>query len=488
MEIKKQQIGNDCISIVGSKSAEVTCRIDTADRGGAKRILSVTATPSISQVETVAGQARVEGKVSYKLLYLDAEDHLAGLEYYCDLQTIVEDERIDASRATATSYVADEHAKIHEDVITLDATVDIDVMQLLGKGGDAIAEADCECKEATITLGRITPIGEEKFDVADEIETGESIDRILLFDARVGMDDLKSTPSGSTLAGNVIADIVYLADGAVKSRTITIPFAEEIQADGDIAGTLAVKSSRIVISGEENNSIIRVETVLSYSGYRYEGEQVTVIEDMYAEGENLDVRRETIVCNRPAGRYHLRHKLHVETPLGEETGNLDKVFAALPCRLGLANLVPDEDSVTLEGLAVVSVLGEGDGIVAATVELPFSAPFGAVGVTSKDLIKGQAIIEGVEAAVKGGMLDVTVTFGAMIERYEPTAIDYIAEVQATPKEDGDQAAISVYFPTHGETLWDVARAVGVSPSVLAEHNPNWQDDPRRVIVFRHKAL
>lgn len=488
MEIKTQQLVNDCINAVGSKSIDAVCTIDTSERGGAHRILSVSASSAVTQVETVEGQARVEGRVNYKLLYLDGEGRPAGLDYYCDWQTVVEDPAIDASYAKAISVVADDHAGIRDNVITLTADVDIEVYQAVSTSVEAIVEAECECLETPCQLNKIIHLAETRYDVADEIETGENIERVLLFDARCGLGEIKPGPLGNTLEGVVLADVVYLVDGNLKSRRLSIPFGEELELDGEISGTLSVKSARIVVSGEENNSILRVETVLSFAGYRHEEQEGKVVADMYAPDLDLAMTKGELLCRKPAGHYHLSEKVSAQTPIGEETGNVGRVVCALPARLSVANWVPGEDSITMEGLAVVSVVGEGDGIVAATVELPFSATCSAQGVTEDSLLQGTAYIGGVEAVIKGGVLEVTALIKGCVECYQPVLIEYVSKVEEAPAAMAEGAAISVYFPSQGETLWDVARAVRVSPKELAALNPDMGDKPQRVIVFRHQEI
>ncbi len=489
MEFKKQKINNDCINTVGSDTIEATCQIDTAARGGAKQLLTVTADATATQVETVEGQARVEGRVNYKILYLDGEDHVNGLEYYCDWQALIEDERIDPSRATATAYVADDKAALNGDIIDLTAQVSVDVWQTISSSFEGIVDGECECKTKEIEVGRIVPLPEVRFDLSDEIETNETVDRVLYFDARAVVDEIKQATMGSTVEGTLYADVVYLSGGELRSKQLPIPFAEEIEQDGDIAAEVAVKSARVVVSGEENNGVIRVETVLTLSAYRNESESVTVVEEMFAEGYDLEYDHARMVCKRPHSHYTLRHKIGIQTPIGEETGNISRIITALPCRLGLANLVAGTDQITVEGLAVVSVVGEGEGMVSATVEIPFSVTAPAKGVSEDCLLDGTATLCGVEATIKGGMLDVSVTLVARVNGYLPVIVDYIPQAQAVEAQDeGDAPAISVYFPQAGESLWDVAREVKVSPAKLQALNPDWEEEPRRVIVFRHKEM
>ena len=104
----------------------VETRVDAADRGGAEKVLSLEADVRLIGTELLDGEAEVSGKVNYRLLYLDRQSRLCGLDYFKDFKCRVAGEAIKPNGKCSVAFtVPDAESTIKGETIELSAFVDV---------------------------------------------------------------------------------------------------------------------------------------------------------------------------------------------------------------------------------------------------------------------------------------------------------------------------------------------------------------------------
>jgi hypothetical protein len=84
MSFRFNEIKSDCIKKIASAEVVVDTLISDAESGGADKVLSVSADGRLLSAEVLGETARVSGRVNFKLLYLDKEGTVRGLDYFAD--------------------------------------------------------------------------------------------------------------------------------------------------------------------------------------------------------------------------------------------------------------------------------------------------------------------------------------------------------------------------------------------------------------------
>ncbi len=493
MNIQQQTINNDCVLQVGYGQAVVNCDIATTERGGVSRILSVNCDACATNVETVVGQANVSGRVNYRILYLDDEGKVSGLDYFCEFDQSVTDERIDTSRAVASLVVVDTDCRTLQGNIRLQAVVDIRLYQIVSHTDQIVTDTGCEQQTQTIQSVSLAPLGENSFEVVEEVDSGCNIDRILMFSVGSVLTDSRPTADGTQVCGQVMANVVFLSDDNVVVRHIPFDFAEELDITGEVDLRLGVKSSRLVLTGDEGSNILRVEVVLCVSGYNVQRTDVVAVTDAFAPDCDLVPDGRCFLCRRPIGRFVHRERLSTQINATDDMPVIRKLLSGTVNRVNVAGWIAEPDRVVAEGVAVIGLLyltDEGQ-LTSAEVDVPFSVPFAAQGVTCDSYLDGDALAVGIDAVLRGQQVDVTVQLLLSVNAYAPQKVCYVGDYTAKPVDSGNQSVISVYFAAPSDTLWDIARRVRVAPSELLALNPELEtpsDTPRRVIIFRHRDL
>ena len=490
MELNYQTIKNDCVQAVAKGQTVVRTDVDLADRGGVGKLLSVSVDATVTSVEAVEGSARVYGRAVYKVLYLDAEGKIGGLDYFGEFDFDVVDEAIAVGATWATAGVLDSDCTVTGSTLHLEAVCEVSITQIISHEADVVTSADCECLEEVISTVSLSPIAESNFEVVEEVESHASVDRVLLFDAKALHTATRQGVDSTTVEGKVFAQVVYRTEGEIKSQAIVFDYAEQLDVEGDVDLTVSLKQAKLVLTGEDDNNVFRVETVLSVKGNRLVKNEYTAVLDAFRPDCDVRVAGDNFLCRRYEGLTTRTER--VSQKVDEAELDLSAgVLAATASRVNLANVIASDGQITVEGLAVANVLyrvQEG-GLASGEVELPFSVTFAAPSVSAECTLAGEALVLSV-SVVGAGVVECELVFA--VKCYRPYLVRYVTAIEAQPTACKD-AVMSVYFAPVEATLWDIARAVHVSPSQLLRQNPDLADAPedgamRRVVVFRHRDL
>jgi len=490
MESTYQTIKNDCVQAVAKGQTVVRTDVDLTDRGGVGKLLSVSVDATVTSVEAVEGSARVYGRAVYKVLYLDAEGKISGLDYFGEFDFDVADEAIAVGATWANACILDSDCTVMGGVLHLEAVCEVNLTQIITHEADVVTSADGECLEETVSTVSLSPIAESNFEVVEEVESGASVDRVLLFDAKALHTATRQGVDSTTVEGKLYAEVVYRTAGEVKSHAITVDFAEQLDVEGDVDLLVTLKQAKLVLTGEDDNNVFRVEAVLSVKGNRLVKNEYSAVVDAYLPDCEIKLTGDCFVCRRYEGLIARTERVSQRVD-SSELNLSEGVVAATVSRVNLANVIPSDGQITVEGLSVVNVLyrAEEGALAAGEVELPFSVTFGAPAVSADCVLTGEAIALGV-SATSTGVVECDLVFA--VKCYRPYLVRYVTAIDCEPIVCKD-AVMSVYFAPADATLWDIARAVHVSPSRLLKQNPALAEAPedgamRRVVVFRHRDL
>ena len=485
----KQTITNDCIVAVAKGQTVVRTEVDVQERGGAAKLLSVGTDAVVNSVEAVAGEARIYGRVNYKILYLDEEGKVCGLDYFGEYDMIVRDDAIAVGNTLAQAEVLDADCTLVGGVMHLEAVCEVSLLQVVAHTAEAVTDVEGECRKEVIEAASLSPIPDSTFEVVEELESHVGVDRVLLFDAKALHTATRAGVDSTTVEGKLYAEVVYRAQGQIYTQEIVADFAEQLDLEGEADLAVSVRQAKLVLTGEEDNTVLRVEMLLAVSGYRVERRQYEVLADAYVEGADVSLCRDSFACRRYVGLNCRTERVsqRIDPAVLDIRGN---VMAATVARINVANYVAGEGQITAEGLAVAGVLYVGeDGVMqSGEVELPFSVSFAAPEVDAECTLAGDAIALSVSAT--GQSVQMELLFA--VKCYRPYAVCYVTRVDAVPCT-APRAVMSVYFAPADASVWDIARAVHVSPSTLLQQNPALAEPAedaglRRVLVFRHRDL
>ncbi len=247
-----------------------------------------------------------------------------------------------------------------------------------------------------------------------------------------------------------------------------------------------MKSARVILTDDEAGGALEAEVTLVLTETFCEDAALTVLTASCGEKSVVEeVFKEKSVA-RFVARGTFRENLSGSVPV---EGTVKELFVRPGCR-AIADVTVEDGSVKVEGVAAFHVVyGTEEGYRAERAELPFvfALPFA-------EARSGMTAEVGVKVADPVGNLrgkDVRITANVYLEvaLFEKRSFRYLAEAaEGAPIPESD-AGISVYFAEKGESLYAIAKNMGVLPSVLVKANPFLAEpieENRKILVFRQK--
>ena len=167
------------------------------------------------------------------------------------------------------------------------------------------------------------------------------------------------------------------------------------------------------------------------------------------------------------------------------------VLATPVLRVNVANAISGENEVTVEGLAVATILySTDDRVESVQVELPFSVTEKADGITPSDNLVADALITDFQANFAMGIVNLRAMLKARICVYKTYRLKWISSIKVGDEKPLNKNGISIYYVNQTDSVWDIAKAVNMSPDEILSMNPdleNESEERRRVVVFRKRT-
>lgn len=492
MDLSFKQLINNCIVETAHDQIAVSCSVNTKERGGVKKLLGIQAECKVYTVEAMKDEAKITGKTCYKVIYLDKDNQPKGLDYFCDFNESIAGSISPTDRLAVTHSVVDVSGKIDGDEITLTAVCDF-LIKVIGSHEGKIVEgvSDLHVQTETMQCVSLSMLKEDTFAVSSEEESGASVNKVLYFGTTPIITAVNESDVGATVEGLVQVEIVYDTESGVKGKTFGIPFSEEIEADNLVDVTASVKSSRLVLSGDEANNVFEVEAFVTISGYDVGVREQEVVVDAFSTTKELSLEQTYLPCRRYTGCKTFDFPVSAEA-LGDGLPNNAVVLATPVLRVNVANAIAGNNEVTIEGLAVATVLYYNeDRVDSVQVELPFSVTEKAEGINPSDMLTAEAVITDFQANFMSGIINLRAMLKVRICVYTTYRLRWINSIVEGEDKPLNKNGISIYYVGASDSVWDIAKAVNLSPEEVTALNPDLDNTEgsgrqRRVVVFRKR--
>ena len=467
--------------------ALVETTADAADRGGVTKVLSLEADVKTTGAELLEGEAEVSGKVNYRLLYLDRQERLCGLDYFKDFKCRVKGEEITPSgRCRVRFSVPDAEATLRGDEILLSAMVGVNLDYFDEKSEKFVtAVSEAETLKGSIPTQTIL-LTQRTVELEKVIESGPKVKKIVLFDTDALPVKVERRDGGNDLVGEVRVSVLYLneADEVVEVGA-TIPFTESFEA-GTATYDVAVKNARIVLTDDEGGGAIEVEATVTVDEFTYVYEEKEVLAAAVGECKEAIETLVPLSCDKCLGQHCYEQSLVGTIPV-KEGGYV--AFVRPGCH-AIAEVSVTEGAVRVEGVAAFqsAVLSEG-GYTAAQGELPFSYTLPFDGAKEGQSAEAKVIVTDAKGNMGEGGVAVSAKIAVEVTLFERESSAYLSDVTEGEAYPESEAGISVYFAEKGEDVWSIAKAMKALPSALVQANPFLEgalEENKKVLILRKK--
>lgn len=469
---------------LGTGQAVVEARLLPKPETRIAKVLSTSCQVAIGAAEAFTGEARYSGRVNFKVLFEDASGKPEALDYNADFSDKLLADGVSAATKTHfTAKVLDmDIVAVEEDVIKLAAVVEVTLygcdrenVKYLARGGEGVYthEDRMSCCAQSAEAG-------ETFIVADSLTDCKGL-TLLHAEAEAVTTRRTAGEDVVTLEGEIIFNATFCeASGMVSCRRKSIPFSQECKAEGAgagdvVCGGVCLKNLNVVLSGEGEDEVLEAEFTLRADCSCFRTMEITPTVDAFClENELLPVLQ-SVQVSRPKGDFTVTDSVEGNVVIDDTLPLADSILAAVGARLNVSNVIPSDGRVTVEGMVgcnVVYYSAEHNSKNTVLAQIPFSISVMS-DTDETDVITAAGVVTDVNVKIRrGNEIDVRAAICVMMTPVKQETRMVISELKLGEAKPPREAAVSVHIARKNETVWDVAKALGITPEEVVNQNPD----------------
>ncbi len=460
------------------------------------KVLSASADVSVTAGEVFTGEARYNGKATFRVLVLDEEGVCRSLDYVAEFSDKLTAEGITAQTQPQLScnvldtdiVLATEHeiklACVAE--VRLCAVAGEDV-RCLTAGGDGIYTHDDR-----VDFTRLSARGGETHSFADSIEA-QGAEELLFCEPRCCIVKRVTGSDCVSVEGIIVTDIAARTGDTVTSLRGETPFSLEIGAIGCHAGDLCTVSACIrsshaeLVGGESAN--VACDYTVEFTCCTFTEDVINPVCDAFSVSNELLISGESVKIPVPVCEDTFFERVEGKVQLDENMPAADRICAACGSRLNITDALAGDGKLTVEGMASASIIycAEDGKKASAAVELPFAITVSAP-LREGDSVSAKGVVTNVSVKIRrDGELEIKADIAVEYSATRSEVKYVICELALGEERALPTGAVAIHIARKGETLWEAAKALGTTPENVLLQNPGISlplSGGERVITYR----
>ncbi len=448
----------------------------------------------LTGAEVSDGEVRYYGKTYFLIVYEDSEKRICRAEKGIEFSARAEHEGCyPALTARAALSIENLSTRREGASIYLTALIGADISLYGEKSFDYLSGGDLIVKreEAPVLSARLVGGTTE---TEDEFET-EFIGDILLHSEAVGATEI--TLSQGTLRAEGEINLCILAlkgDNSLVSFERLVPFNFEIPCDEAFPGRnaelrVSVLDVSLKADADEDKQKCKItaELTLGAEGCVYEETAVSVVTDAFSRTHELNLVYNEVETTGAGQSHCFTERVSGKAALSAPVDFSDTLLA-LTLQRAEANLACTEDGMRVEGVALATLVVKGadGGVRGMEISLPFSV---AADVEKADV---EVLVCSMNARQRQeGEIDAEATLKICFRERRTVCAKFVSAVEEGAEVAASDSAVSVFIPSAGDGLWELAKSLKKSPEEVEENNPDLEfpvKEGQRVVIYRKKAL
>lgn len=491
------EIKSDFESEYGNKTITVECVIDTIDKGGISKLLSVSAKVRSTSVEPCDEGIKAFNQVNYIIMYVDNDGMEQCVDYLSDFNyTFPKTEGFNNKYFRCDACVMDIDSEVVGNSVKLQTVVDI---KLFG-----IKTAVCQCvkvddegilkKCKDISIQTYVCDIKEHFGVVEDYESGGSINKILCFDSNAIIKKANVINDKIAISGEIVATVSYICDNSLTNKSFNIPFSEEVKILNVESGCDNLKVNlfadiadrKIILSGSADNNIMCLQFNLCVNGSVYNEESKQIVSDMYSSTQELALE----YCHSKGYCFEsvaqISDKIYGSAMIKDDMVAGRKIVSTNIARNCITKISYDNGRITVDGVLACNVIYENidTDICAILVEVPYSVETDKEGLNEDYRFTADSVAELMTTKIKGDReIEVSAMLCVMVNIHKPTHIECVSSMKIGATKNSENYAITIYAPASGEDLWEIAKNINAPMEEIMKQNPSLKDGECKRIVF-----
>lgn len=466
---------------------QTTIETTFAPDGKPDRVLALTARVSEGEVEQ-GHKSQVRGFVTFTLVYV-MDGQIKKLEQVEPFEEIVSIKT--GQKAKADMRIIDCETEVQNAKIKASATVEIKIISSFCQeakyvcpqlDGVYVKEEHHSFVKAIKCSSEVIPFSQSiKFDASEVVAY---FNRCVLNSASAKLDAI-------AVDCEVITTVLFKKDGNLASAEFITPINEEIECNGvgfsdSVFAKCKIKNSTLETDSDNENSYsVSGEIKVDYSVYG-ESEFTHLVDAFCPQRQLLSVTEDCMLCSKNS-TYYCSDRIDGSFSLDDGL-ECDKIIANIDFVPTITSVSVSEGKVDTDGVLSGTILyynEEKNENCTQKVFVPFSTSF-RLPVSDESAIIEAQVSSLVVKCRRGTEFDVKADLCFVINVSKTESVPLITDLQEGEEYEKCDYGFSVYSPSKGETLWEVARTLGCSPDDITSQNecafPTCGNE--RIVVYR----
>ena len=478
-----------------SAQSIVECKFLQVDDVG--EIIAVYPQISTSQCEVSSGRINYSGRLVCTLVYVDDSGKFCRVQKGVEFSHYADDENFAPSHtAICTLKCQKTTVKREGSAIVVSAVACADLLVFANAERTLISGAEgVVCKTENVSLSSAkTFFGES--EVEDELDL-EGVADVLVPTASAHISRVECASGEIKIEGELHLSVLAIRGESPVSFEKTVPYKALIPSDSGyvLQNALSfVEVKDLSVTANVNEEVAKcqlsVVAVLGFSGVFYEQREVPVAVDAFSVNYalNLNFAEDT--------EYKVEAvKTFTERIFGicATKSKLDYTCAFKATALPAVEYFYNKENCMLEGVISSLLIYEQNGEERSTeVSLPFAINLSNLGLTGQDKAQINVAVSGVSVRRKNqDECEAEAVLKIYLCAVKCNSCRYISQLTQGEAINCNQNAISVFIPKRGESLWDVAKKLKMSPQDVTKLNADLTfplTGKERIVIYRVKNV
>lgn len=486
---------------LGVTQSMVECKLPTDE--GISKILCASAKGYISSSEVDGRNINYMGAVSFQVTYLNSENEIVGVDYTVEFK----------DKFTATDDISGVPAPTCT-VVDVNSVVnggELKVVAMLEIGNDIIVNNaqvvlvgtnDLLTKREALSFNTYCGKIDERFEVVQDYEIKDGVSKVLTVCTCPYISSVTPHNKFITVTGGVNVDISYLTDeNMLRTAQTTFDFAQEISSDcvdemSVLQSDLYVVSNDVKVTTSVNvdSAVVNLNIPLNYVGYVFNTNTIDVVADAFSLTNFVNITSESITTFQGYESAHYEERVSGNLTIDDDLPAIDEVLGTCCNHIALASAVVENNLFTVEGVAYTTILYQNkelNNINSVQIEMPFSLSNNVEFNAQNVIPLVQLSLGEINARVRRNKeLEVNADLHIFAEFYTTQQEGVISKITLDDEIPFDECALSIYITKEGDSVWDIAKELGVSPETIMEQNPTLTEEIApltRVVVYKQKV-
>lgn len=493
---------------LGTTQAVIEVKLPTINGLKVSKILCANAKSYVSNTEVVGNEINFNGNVTMQTIYVDETGTVNGLDYTAEFR----DKFVNAEEVTGMpivyTNVVDVKSEAIDSEIKITAIVEIDIDEIVtSETGVLVDIADQsvfvkkDMIQNTYFLGNVN----ENFEVSADVDIHDSIQKILSVCISPSIEKILENDNYFSIFGNLEVDICYLTDGdnpKLRSHQFSMDFNHDVAiADATMESIIQAVLNvvypdvKITTSIDKDNAVLNLVVPMNVMGYVFNKQEIEVVTDVFSTENYLNTSYDNIRFMKGFDNVAFAEKINGGFSIDDNQPFVDEVLGSCCNNVIVALSKIEENRLIVEGVAYTTVVyfnKEFNTTNSVEVEMPFSISNDLGDVA--DYVNAQSVISigNVLAKCRRGK-DIEIVanlnvFSTLFTNIEDTVI---TNVEVSTEKESDDLVLNIYIVKDGETVWEIAKNMNVSPDLILEQNPDLELPLKagdKLVIYKQKVI